>query len=84
MTEVPDFAEVVAFTRAAEAFDWMNRAACAGRRSQFFSDRDVDKLAAFVICLRCPVCQPCARWRDRTQPKHGIWAGAVASTRTSN
>ena len=56
---------------------WMRDAACQGMTSLFFSDDPDDVAEAVEACASCLVMAQCVDWRDRTRPRHGVWAGQV-------
>jgi WhiB family transcriptional regulator, redox-sensing transcriptional regulator len=68
---------------------WVSGAACRGRGSLFFGTagerpkaRDEREAQARLVCLGCPVLQPCRRWA-REQREYGFWGGETEEERVA-
>lgn len=68
---------------------WSDAAACRGQSSLFFGTagerpkaREEREAQARLLCLSCPVLQPCRRWA-REQCEYGFWGGETEEERVA-
>lgn len=62
----------------------MEQAACAGmapdspgESDPFFPERGQDQTPGKMACFKCTVRKECKEYSDRTDTKHGLWAGQM-------
>jgi WhiB family redox-sensing transcriptional regulator len=68
---------------------WVGQAACRGHGSLFFGTagerpeaRHEREARARLVCLACPVLQPCRHWA-REQREYGFWGGESEEERVA-
>lgn len=68
---------------------WIDEAACRGRGDLFFGpsgerpeQRDKREARARLVCLDCPVLEPCRHWA-RGEREYGFWGGESEEERVA-
>jgi WhiB family redox-sensing transcriptional regulator len=62
--------------------DWMQAAACRGRRDvNFFPSKEDSDAPARAVCSICPVAEPCLAYALEHKELVGIWGGTSARRR---
>ncbi|HLF41559.1 MAG TPA: WhiB family transcriptional regulator [Acidimicrobiia bacterium] len=63
---------------------WRTMGNCRGSDPAIFyppSEEDTDAAEAKMICVTCPVRQPCLEFALSTREKHGVWGGLTERER---
>lgn len=75
--------------RAAPPTDWQAHAACRDADPDLFfppdgasaPEREVLESAARLVCLGCPVREPCLSWALAVHERNGVWGGTTEEER---
>ncbi len=61
--------------------DWMDRGACYGMTSMFFSFSEETEQACKRVCFGCDVRVPCLEYALLNAIDEGVWGGATEKER---